>query len=324
MKGKALVQTILVCLACSFCTVQGHIHSQKVTGLDRERLSTTTWTLSVLSAAAVGACGVMPLLLNRCVRLDRADKNNQTMQAVLSFAVGGLLGDVFLHLLPEAWGPQREGRHVCSVGVWVLVGLFVFMCVEKLARVTGEEVIHESGTLKSSPKGVEHVQQTSLPSLDKAVSGYLNLVANCTDNFTHGLAIAASYMASPLVGALTTLAIICHEIPHEVGDFAILLQSGFHSHAAAKAQIITASGGMVGVVMGLLAEEVGQCTSWMLPFTAGGFLYIALISIVPELLQADTRLIQLMLPLLLGITVMAAVIVVEKTSCSAMLDIHTV
>ena len=166
-------------------------------GLDRERLSLSTWILCVVSAAAVGACGVLPLLLNRFVRLDRTDT---VMQTVLSFAVGGLLGDVFLHLLPEAWGPEQ---HVFSVGVWVLVGLLVFMCVEKVSKATSEEGAYDSA----------------------AASGYLNLVANCTDNFTHGLAIAASYMASPLVGALTTLAIICHEIPHEVGDFAILLRS---------------------------------------------------------------------------------------------------
>lgn len=320
-------QTVLLCLA-SFSTALGHIHSQKFTGLDSERLSTTTWALSVVSAAAVGACGVLPLLLNRCVRLDRADKSNHAMQAVLSFAVGGLLGDVFLHLLPEAWGPLRGEGRVSSVGLWVLVGLFVFMCVEKLAKATGEDPpatpppLPLDGNRHTSEKDhMNHYQQTSLPSLDKAISGYLNLVANCTDNFTHGLAIAASYMVNPYVGALTTLAIICHEIPHEIGDFAILLRSGFNSRTAAKAQILTAGGGMVGVVTGLLAEQVGQCTSWILPFTAGGFLYIALVSIIPELLETDLHSLKLVLPLLAGILVMAAVIVVEKRSCSAMLDL---
>ena len=230
-----MLVSVFLLAAIWFTPALGHIHSQKITGLDRERLSLSTWILCVVSAAAVGACGVLPLLLNRFVRLDRTDT---VMQTVLSFAVGGLLGDVFLHLLPEAWGPEQ---HVFSVGVWVLVGLLVFMCVEKVSKATSEEGAYDSA----------------------AASGYLNLVANCTDNFTHGLAIAASYMASPLVGALTTLAIICHEIPHEVGDFAILLRSGFNTTTAAKAQIITAGGGMVGVVVGLLAEQVGQCTSWV-------------------------------------------------------------
>lgn len=288
-----MLVSLFLLAAIWFGPTLGHIHSQKITGIDREQLSLSTWIFCVTSAAAVGACGVLPLLLNRFVRLDKTEKTDTIMQIVLSFAVGGLLGDVFLHLLPEAWGP---GQHVFGVGVWVLMGLLVFMCVEKVSKATNED--------------------------DSAVaSGYLNLVANCTDNFTHGLAIAASYMASPLVGALTTLAIICHEIPHEVGDFAILLRSGFNTTTAAKAQVITAGGGMVGVVIGLMAEQVGQCTSWMLPFTAGGFLYIAMVSIVPELLQSDIHLLKLVLPLLAGIFVMGAVILVEKRSCSVMLDL---
>ena len=126
---------------------------------------------------------------------------------------------------------------------------------------------------------------------------------------------------------IDTLAIICHEIPHEVGDFAIaasLRSVGIqHNDCFAKAQIITAGGGMVGVVVGLLAEQVGQCTSWMLPFTAGGFLYIAMVSIVPELLQSNIHLLKLVLPLLAGIFVMAAVIIVEKISCSVVLERNT-
>ena len=291
-----MLLSLFLLAAIWFGPALGHIHSQKITGLDREQLSLSTWILCLTSAVAVGACGVLPLLLNRFVRLDGTEKTNTVMQTVLSFAVGGLLGDVFLHLLPEAWGP---GEHVFSVGVWVLVGLLVFMSVEKVSKGTSEE----SGRISA------------------VASGYLNLVANCTDNFTHGLAIAASYMASPLVGALTTLAIICHEIPHEVGDFAILLRSGFNTRTAAKAQVITAGGGMVGVVIGLLAEQVGQCTSWMLPFTAGGFLYIAMVSIIPELMQSDIHILKLVLPLLAGIFVMGAVILVEKRSCSVMLDL---
>lgn len=305
MIGRTVVILVaLLTIACSRSPAQAHIHSQKVTGFSNDSVSTTTWTLSMISAVAVGACGVLPLALNRWIPLDGANRNSKTMQAVLSFAVGGLLGDVFLHLLPEAWGATRQAEQVGNAGLWVLVGIFVFMAVEKIAALTDED---------SSSSGV----------MSKDVSGYLNLVANCTDNFTHGLAIAASYVVSPLVGVLTTLAIICHEVPHEVGDFAILLRSGFDCTTAAKAQIMTATGGMVGVVVGLLAEEVGQCTSWMLPFTAGGFLYISLVSILPELIEAKGPPLHQVFPLLLGIAVMAAVILVEKKSCNVLIDISS-
>lgn len=81
-----------------------------------------------------------------------------------------------------------------------------------------------------------------------------------------------------------------HEIPHEVGDFAILLRAGFDRWKAAKAQLLTATGGLLGAVTALMAEsaeEAGIKTAWILPFTAGGFIYIALVTIVPELVKEE-------------------------------------
>ena len=77
------------------------------------------------------------------------------------------------------------------------------------------------------------------------------MIANAVDNFTHGLAIGSSYLISTRVGILTTLAILCHEIPHEVGDFALLLRSGFSKMRAARLQIITASGSLIGAIFAL-------------------------------------------------------------------------
>ncbi|KAH9508591.1 hypothetical protein Btru_052111 [Bulinus truncatus] len=91
-----------------------------------------------------------------------------------------------------------------------------------------------------------------------------------------------------LVGLITTLAILLHEIPHEVGDFAILLRSGFNRWKAAKAQFLTASGGVVGAITALTSESTktaGDKAAWILPFTSGGFMYIALVTVVPDLLQ---------------------------------------
>lgn len=331
-----------------------------------DKLTVSTWLCALVSAVLVGMCGVLPLLVNRWVRLDMGCRDSLTLKAVLSFAVGGLLGDVFLHLLPESWG--SSGAPSTGLGLWVLAGLLTFLLVEKVVKCTERE---ERDTQGSNPppssctnslsngftqhNGVsaqctsvseernseilsyksmqwngftQHsgvtAQCTSISEgttwLDKDISGYLNLVANCTDNFTHGLAIAASYVASPAVGLLTTLAILCHEIPHEFGDFAILLNSGFSCEGAAKAQLVTSCWGLVGVVVGLTAEHISNSTAWLLPFTAGGFLYIALVSIVPSLLEdssARQSIVQL-LAVVVGIVVMALVTIVEKTSCAHM------
>ena len=215
---------------------------------------------------------MFPLVVNRWVQLDVGCRDSLPLKAVLSFAVGGLLGDVFLHLMPEAWG-STSGDQSLGQGLWVLAGFFSFLLVEKAVMCT--EVLETdsrcSQTLKvPTTNGVSYMNGSSSTgealhtsvdqhiSVDKRlnkqwvdkdiISGYLNLVANCTDNFTHGLAIAASYVASPAVGLLTTLAILCHEIPHEIGDFAILLNSGFSCEGAAKAQLVTACGGGAGGV----------------------------------------------------------------------------
>lgn len=91
----------------------------------------------------------------------------------------------------------------------------------------------------------------------KHISGYLNLLANCIDNFTHGLAVGGSFLVSFRLGSLTTFAILIHEIPHEVGDFAILLKSGFNRWDAARAQLMTATGGIFGALIAVLCSGSG-------------------------------------------------------------------
>ncbi|XP_061427650.1 LOW QUALITY PROTEIN: zinc transporter Slc39a7-like [Lethenteron reissneri] len=131
------------------------------------------------------------------------------------------------------------------------------------------------------------------PKRELQVSGYLNLAADVTHNFTDGLAIGASFLVGPNVGVVTTLTILLHEIPHEIGDFAILLQSGCTKRQAMWLQLLTAVGALAGTACSLLAEGAGEAASaWVLPFTAGGFIYIATVSILPELLGRAAPLAQ--------------------------------
>ena len=330
-------------VAASFSRAAAHIHSHKVKLVDRRDVSLETWTLALLSSLLVAAAGLFPLLLNRYLKLD-GRRSGLALRALLNFAVGGLLGDVFLHLLPEAWGPASGAPGDPWVGGWVLLGLISFLLVEKVASCTeqgsAEPAVREReshisrGKENGAVQRNGHTRTTAVEELTvsqgerkggggrgKDVRGYLNLAANCTDNFTHGLAIAASYVVSPTVGVLTTAAILCHEVPHEVGDFAILLSSGFDSWSAAKAQALTATGGVVGVVAGLTAEQLSSASSWLLPFTAGGFLYIALVSIVPQLLGEESGVCSSLAEaalLVLGVSLMALVSMVETESCRHM------
>ncbi|XP_014887226.1 zinc transporter ZIP13 isoform X1 [Poecilia latipinna] len=281
---------------------------------------THVWLLSLVGSVAVGLSGVFPLLV---VPIEagaalKTEAGCQKLKQLLSFAIGGLLGDVFLHLLPEAWAlsgpPASKHNHYVTQGLWVLIGLFAFHLLEKMfPDVDGLEDDPPNSDLNfnlssSSAFGVkteaslrnghhaESWKSSKLQSLQDSsekikTSGYLNLLANCIDNFTHGLAVAGSFSVSKKVGFLTTFAILLHEIPHEVGDFAILLRAGFDRWSAARMQLSTSLVGVLGACFALCAQSpkgAGNSSSWILPFTAGGFLYIALVNVVPDLLQESS------------------------------------
>merc|ERR1719507_373180 len=243
-----------------------------------------SWIGALMGTILVGLSGLLPMLI---IPLDagenlRSEQGSRSLRLLLSFAVGGLLGDVFLHLFPESYGAlSRSGKNTHTghlvMGLWILGGILTFLILEKIFEAT------EDGESQNNNKGDEK----------KKIIGYLNLAANCIDNFIHGLAVASSFLASFKMGLITTFAILIHEIPHEVGDFAILLKSGFSRWEAGKAQIWTASVGMLGAIAALSLDSVQSLearTSWILPFSAGGFLNIALVSVLPELMsETDPR-----------------------------------
>ncbi|XP_076352997.1 zinc transporter catecholamines up [Tachypleus tridentatus] len=145
---------------------------------------------------------------------------------------------------------------------------------------------------------------------DVKVAGYLNLAADFTHNFTDGLAIGASYLAGRNIGIVTTITILFHEVPHEIGDFAILIQSGCSKKKAMLLQLVTAAGALTGTLFSLIAEGAREETSvWILPFTAGGFIYIATVSVIPEILE-DTKFwqsVKEIIALLVGVFMMVVI-----------------
>ena len=147
------------------------------------------------------------------------------------------------------------------------------------------------------------------------MAGYLNLAADFTHNFTDGLAIGASYLVSINVGMVTTVTILLHEFPHEIGDFAILIQSGCSKRRAMMLQLVTAVGALLGTFVGLAVESAGSGTAtlWILPFTAGGFIYIALVSVLPELLEDTTvwQTVKELIALVIGVGLMVFITYLE-------------
>lgn len=194
-----------------------------------------------------------------------------------------------------------------AVGMWTLCGLLTFLMIEKFViAVKGghshshgpvEKEVSEKKKEKTSDDESEEKEETSEESPEPQViahseikvSAYLNMAADMTHNFTDGLAIGSSFLVSDKMGYLTTFLILVHEVPHEIGDFAILVQSGFTKRDAMNFQLITALGALMGTACGLAAEAFFASASvFILPFTAGGFIYIATVSVIPELLQGTS------------------------------------
>lgn len=238
------------------------------------------------------------------------------------------------------------------LGLGIMVGFFTFVAMDKTLRIatggeghdhshghghshshagdgdahavtTGSAIQDSSNELKqrkppTTPTTTASTKETEKPTETKEINpsvklgGYLNLIADFTHNITDGLAMSSSFYASPTIGATTTVAVFFHEIPHEVGDFALLVQSGFSKRKAMGAQFVTAIGAFLGTIIGIVVQELsggsstasadegvaagagagaglwGTSLSWgdmLLPFTAGTFLYVGTVSVIPELLE---------------------------------------
>ena len=255
------------------------------------------WMTSVMGTFVVGICGILPVfLLPQLIHDHQKLVNTSLFKCLISFAAGSLLGDVFLHLLPETYAKSADQEKMISNGLWTLCGLLTFFTIEKLFGDSSEEESNKeedsskaTSTKKSrKSKNKKGSKKSKVPYVTIKVLGILNLVANVIDNFTHGIAVAGSFQASFKFGLMTLMATLLHEIPHEIGDFVILLKSGLNYKQAAVAQLLTALAGIIGAMFALAystAEKAGDVTCWILPFTSGAFLYIALANILPDLLN---------------------------------------
>ncbi|XP_022901017.2 protein catecholamines up [Onthophagus taurus] len=268
------------------------------------------WLYAMGSTLLISAA---PFFILFFIPLDNTQQKQPLLKILLAFASGGLLGDAFLHLIPHAAMNNEqdhghghghnhghshkhgeEDKHDISVGLWVLCGIITFLIVEKIVRILKGGGGHgHSHSIQSKPKeNNDKKQKKKEPKeehkKDIKVAGYLNLAADFCHNFTDGLAIGSSYLAGNTIGIVTTITILLHEVPHEIGDFAILLQSGVSRKNAMFLQLTTALGALAGTALSLLVQNTsGLPTGWILPFTAGGFIYIALVSVIPELLDEE-------------------------------------
>ena len=179
----------------------------------------------------------------------------------ISLAVGALLGDAFIHLIPQSF---ENISNTNVVSILIIVGIIIFFIIEKFLHW------HHHG---------EDKEQTHIHPVGKMI-----LFTDGFHNLIDGIIIGVSFLISIPVGIATTIAVILHEIPQEIGDFAVLIHAGYSKKRALLLNFISALMAILGVIIALIFGSVAEkFTIWVLPIAAGGFIYIAVADLIPEL-----------------------------------------
>ena len=190
---------------------------------------------------------------------------NRLLNPLLGFAAGALIGGAFLHLIPRA----LEHMSPDAMSLLVIGGFILFFMLEKYL----------------------HWRHCHLGVCEVHPFTYLNLIGDGIHNFFDGLIIGGGFFLDFHLGVTVTIAVILHEIPQEIGDFAVLVCGGFSKGKALFFNFLSALTSVAGAVIGyLFSHYTVHFLEILLPFAAGGFIYIASCDLIPELhKQTDTR-----------------------------------
>lgn len=204
-----------------------------------------------VAVSLISLAGILSLLLKDKL-LDKI------VILLIGFSAGALIGGAFLHLLPEAL-EAGESQVIFS---YLILGFIFFFILEKYLH------------WRHCHEGVCDVHAFT----------YLNLIGDAIHNFTDGMVIGASFNVSVNFGIITSLVVILHEIPQEIGDFGVLVYGGFTKSKALFCNFIVALTCVAGTVLGyFISRNIYAFSPFLLPFTAGGFIYIAACDLLPEL-----------------------------------------
>ena len=240
--------------------------------------------ISVLVVSLVSLIGVFSLSL-------REEIIKKYISLFISLAVGALLGDAFIHLIPEVF---KNSSNPSLVSLLIISGILVFFIIEKFLHWHH----HDDDT------EINHIHPV----------GRLLLFTDGFHNLIDGIIIGVSFLVSVPIGIATTIAVVLHEIPQEIGDFAVLLHAGYTKSRALWLNFLSALCAILGVVLTIVLGETGKVfTAWILPIAAGGFIYVAVADLIPELQKTKKmkHSIFQILAVVAGVSAMAALTLLE-------------
>jgi len=244
------------------------------------------WIYSLVSVFLVSLVSFIGL----SIFLIKKSALKEILLFMISFSAGALFGNAFIHLLPET--VEKYGFGI-DISIYLLSGIVASFIIEKIVQWRHCHIHSEN-----------HVHPFAI----------MNLFGDAVHNFIDGILIGTSYLVDTTVGVATTLAVIFHEIPQEIGDFAVMLHGGFSRLKALLYNFLIALTAVLGTVLALvIGSRVEGITAFLIPFAAGNFIYIAGSDLIPEL-HKDRRISKSLIQLftfILGILVMCALLLLE-------------
>lgn len=259
------------------------------------------WLYSLVSVVLVSLLALIgaPFMLFKEAWLKR------TLFILISLSVGALFGDAFIHLIPEIY---QSGQSSVLLSTYILLGIIMFFVLEKFINWHHHHEEENADSLNHEPteKCAENCQAEAF--------GYTILIGDTLHNFIDGIIIASSYLISFEVGLATTIAVVIHEIPHEVGDLAVMLHAGFSRGKALFFNFLSALASVLGAILALLLSgQIESIVPILLALATGGFIYVAGSDLVPQLHRhpkVGDSLIQLF-SILVGIGLMYSLLLLE-------------
>ncbi|XP_033118397.1 zinc transporter ZIP12-like [Anneissia japonica] len=269
----------------------------------------------IISLASLGGVVILP-----CIGKE---SYYYIIQLLIALAVATLAGDAILHLLPQAFGlhahgasedthddedhgPLSEELAFVWKGFAVMGAIYAFFLLEKIMgmlMVTHRPLEsnhnhHHDFPMKENKQltaSTTHLKEDGIDDEDSTTNGgffkrlssmaIMILLGDTMHNFGDGLAIGAAFALSMGTGVATSIAVLCHELPHEFGDFAVLLNSGLKFKEALLLNFLSSLTAIVGVCIGIEVGENEEARQWIFAVVAGMFLYVALGDMMPELMH---------------------------------------
>ncbi|XP_016099110.1 zinc transporter ZIP4-like [Sinocyclocheilus grahami] len=280
-------------------------------------------TLANIIICLMAMFGIVVLLFSRCTQVFQ-----MCIQFCISLAVGSLTGDALLHLLPmflglhgheEGHSHEEENLDYVYKLLVVIGGIYVFYLMEAIFAIITRHGHHHNG---SEPHHCDHskvlqmfqskrtqqnnnstsqeelvdeqnneksILEPSRSTREKRLLPYMITIGDGVHNFADGLAIGAAFSVSWRSGLATSLAVLCHELPHELGDFAILLHCGLSVRKALLLNVGSALTSFIGLYIALSVSTQTTAQEWISAITAGFFLYISLADMLPSMIHVDSK-----------------------------------